>query len=297
MSSSPTTPAAGPVPSDAPWQDLFDGRSLAGWRSVPRVYGSLWPQGPSVYEVAEHLSPDDAETAARHPASWRVEDGVLIGEQQPHGSGFGGYLLSEATFGDVELELEVRPDWPADTGVMLRRRPDSWEGFQVLVDHRRSGSIGGFFGNGLASFHAVPYALDVEVDPVTGAPVRLVEEDPATSLEPFTQAKRDLLDRAGDPAEFLAAWEFGGWNHLRVLCVGGALPRLTTWVNGVLVAELDTSRVLAEHYDPAQVAALLGERGHLALEVHDNDARFGDDRWGPGAACRWRNLRIRELGR
>ena len=36
----------------------------------------------------------------------------------------------------------MNPDWPADTGVMIRRRPDSWAGFQVLVDHRKSGSIG-----------------------------------------------------------------------------------------------------------------------------------------------------------
>jgi len=284
------------APSSTGWRDLFDGRTLAGWHAVPRVYGSVWPGGPTVYEVAEHLDPADAEAAVQNPAAWRVEDGVVIGEQSPHGSGFGGYLLSDETFGDFELELEMRPDWPADTGVMLRRRPDSWEGFQVLVDHRKSGSIGGFFGNGLGSFHAVPFVLDVERDPATGAPVRLVEEDPATSLEPITDLKRSLLQRAGDATEFLGAWRFGDWNHLRVQCEGGALPRLTTWVNGVLVAELDTSQRLAEHYDPEQVAHLLGERGHLALEVHDNDALVGEDRWGRGAACRWRALRVRDLG-
>ena len=35
--------------------------------------------------------------------------------------------------------------------------------------------------------------------------------------------------------------------------------------------------------------------GHIALEVHDNDAMFGETRWGKGAQCRWRNIRIREL--
>src|SRR5665648_122191 len=36
------------------------------------------------------------------------------------GSGLGGYLTTEATFGDFELSYEVRPDWPADTGVLVR---------------------------------------------------------------------------------------------------------------------------------------------------------------------------------
>ena len=85
----------------------------------------------------------------KHPAHWFVEDGVLVGEQDAPGSGYGGYLVSDQAFGDFELVLEMRPDWPADTGVMIRRRRDSWEGFQVLVDHRPSGGIGGFFGNGL----------------------------------------------------------------------------------------------------------------------------------------------------
>ena len=51
----------------------------------------------------------------------------------------------------------------------------------------------------------------------------------------------------------------------------------------------------APNYDAAAVAALLGPRRHIAFEVHDNDTRFGERRWGRDAACRWRNIRIREL--
>jgi len=43
------------------------------------------------------------------------------------------------------------------------------------------------------------------------------------------------------------------------------------------------------------VLALLSRRGHIALEVHDNDPVLGQDRWGLGARCRWRNIRIKEL--
>ena len=121
---------------------------------------------------------------------------MIVGRQDPDHPGWGGYLVSDETFGDFELELEMWPDWPADTGVMLRRQDESWEGFQVLVDHRKSGSIGGFFGNGVGGFHAVPFVLDVERDQ-SGRPVGLIEEDPATSQEPITDDKQRLLTRAG----------------------------------------------------------------------------------------------------
>jgi hypothetical protein len=49
------------------------------------------------------------------------------------------------------------------------------------------------------------------------------------------------------------------------------------------------------NYDPDAVLGVLGPQGHLALEVHDNDPMFGDSRWGPGARCRWRNIRIKPL--
>lgn len=275
------------------WRPLFDGRTLAGWHARPRVYGTTWPGGPQVHEVASWVPDDYNVTAELHPAVWSVEDGAIVGRQDPDHPGWGGYLVSDDTFGDFELELELWPDWPADTGVMLRRRDRTWEGLQVLVDHRKSGSIGGFYGNGIGGFHAVPYALDVEVDE-HGRPVRLVEEDPSTSQEPVTEDKRAMLRRAGGVAEFLEAWNWGGWNALRVRCVG-AKPVVTTWVNGILVAEIDLATLAHPNYDADAVLDVLGPRGHLALEVHDNDPMFGDSRWGLGARCRWRDIRLRTL--
>ncbi len=272
---------------------LFDGTTLAGWYSVPRVYGTEYPGGPALLERFEALGLTPPVEPEKHPARWFVEDGVLIGEQDAPGSGYGGYLVSEQAFGDFELVLEMRPDWPADTGVMLRRRPDSWEGFQVLVDHRPSGGIGGFFGNGLASFSAVPFAVDVELD-ADSRPVGLVADNPATSVEPVTEEKRSRLRYAADVDDFLKVWRWDEWNELWIRCVG-ALPVITTWVNGLKIGELDTATLDSPNYDPAAVLGVLGERGHIALEVHDNDSMFGEARWGKGAQCRWRNIRIRNI--
>jgi hypothetical protein len=275
------------------WRDLFDGTTLSGWHPRPRVYGSLWPGGPQLHERTPGVLPDYNERAEEHPAVWTVEDGAIVGRQDPDHPGWGGYLVTDETFGDVELELEMRPDWPADTGVMLRKRDRTWEGFQVLVDHRQSGSIGGFYGNGVGGFHAVPYVLDVESDD-SGRPTGLVEEDPASSQEPITDDKRRLLTRAGRADDFLAAWRWADWNHLRIRCVG-TKPVITTWVNDVLVAEVDLGTMRHPQYDSDAVLGVLGPRGHLALEVHDNDPHFGESRWGRGAACRWRGIRVRTL--
>lgn len=278
--------------SEPGFRPLFNGIDLAGWTPRPRIYGDVFPGGPSVLETLTIFPRDYNELAAAHPAAWTVEDAAIVGRQDEPGSGWGGYLVTEESFGDFELRLEMKPDWPADTGVMIRRQLEKWEGLQVLVDHRQSGSIGGFFGNGLASFHAVPFALDVTRDE-NGDPIGLEQDDPATSVEPFDQGKADMLTYAGDVDEFLAAWRWNDWNDLTVRCVGGALPRVTTWVNGVKVAEIDLATLSAVGYDAAAIAGALG--GHIALEVHDNDSMLGDGRWGPGAACRWRNVRIREL--
>jgi len=273
------------------FRPLFDGSTLAGWRAVPRVYGNWNPGGPAVTDLMAQYGVETPPDPDAHPAIWEVEDGAIVGRQAK--LGYGGYLLSEEAFGDFELALEMRPDWPADTGVMVRRQRDSWEGFQILVDHRPSGGIGGFYGNGLAGFSAVPFAVDAVLDN-QDRPVGLRADDPETSAEPVTPDKIARLSYAAKVEDFLAIWRWGDWNELRIGCVGGALPVITTWVNGLRIAEVDTAALQSPGYDPAAVAALLGERGHIAFEVHDHDSHFGEARWGREAACRWRNIRIRE---
>jgi hypothetical protein len=267
---------------------IFDGVSLAGWHAVPRHNAPRSPDDPW---------PDrDGEAWRRADASagrWTVEQGAIVGRQDPPGSGLGGYLVSDATYGDCELVLEARPDWPADTGIMLRATAIGSQGFQVLLDHRRSGNIGGFYGNGIGRFHAIAFNVDALTD-AAGAPVGLKLEDPATTLEPITPDKPAMLAYAASGEAFLAAWKWGDWNEFRIRIVG-LLPRIDVAINGMPIAALDAATLRHPHYDGARVATLLGARGHIAFEVHDNDPRMGEARWGRNAACRWRNIRIREL--
>ncbi|MEV4033591.1 3-keto-disaccharide hydrolase [Streptomyces umbrinus] len=279
---------------DEGFVSLFDGSSLTGWHPAPRVYGTVRPGGPHLLDMFDERGIARPVEPEKHPAVWHVEDGYIVGEQEEPGCGYGGYLVSDDTFADFELVLEARPDWPADTGIMLRRKRDSWEGFQVLLDHRESGGIAGFFGNGLASFSAVPFAVVSEKD-AQGRSIGLAADDPATSVEPVTQEKIDRLSYAADVNDFLRVWRWDDWNEIRIRCIG-ALPVITTWVNGLKIAELNTATLDSPDYDPAAVLDSLGNRGHLAFEVHDNDATFGEARWGTGAQCRWRSIRIKDLG-
>jgi hypothetical protein len=268
---------------------LFDGRTLTGWRAMPRLPVAPWPGGP---EPDVHA--DAYRAAAGTAGRWSVEEGAIVGTQDPRGCGLGGYLVTEATYADFELTFEVCPDWPADTGVMVRATAGGNRGFQVLIDHRKSGSIGGFYGNGIGGFHALAYGLDVARDRA-GESVGLVEEDPASTAEPVTEAKRSMLSYAASAAEFLRAWRWREWNEMTIRCLGRH-PVLTTWVNGVRLYELDAGKLSHPRYDRDEVAGLLGRAGHIALEVHDNDEAMGDARWAPEAVVRWRNIRLRPLG-
>jgi hypothetical protein len=247
--------------TEAGFRPLFDGATLRGWNRRTR--------------------------SAAHPSlgKWLVEDGVIVGGQDP--PGVGSYLVSEEAFDDFELLIEARPDWPADTGILVRTIPEGNVGIQVLLDHRPHGGIAGYYGNGLGGFHAYEYAFNAEPDK-DGRVVRLIPEIPS---EPTA---RIHLDFAAPVEVFLKTWKPDGWNGFRIRCVG-AIPHLTTWINGVKISELDTANIKLPDFDPKAMLAQIGRAGHIALEVHDNDPRMGKDRWGLGNVCRWRNISIRTL--
>jgi hypothetical protein len=232
-----------------------------------------------------------AARMAAHLGKWTVEDGAIVGGQEPAGSGLGAYLVSEEKFGDFELMVDARPDWRVDTGIMIRSVAEGSPGIQVLVDHRPDGNIGGFYGNGLGQLYAAPWWFRAKLD-ASGNAIGL---ERAGESGESKRANPKLLAYAAPFEEFVAAWKFGGWNTVKIRCEG-KYPYLTTWINGVKMCELDTGSVRQGTYDRDAVANLLGRSGHIAFEVHNNDPRVGSDRWWPGAVCRWRNVFIKPLG-
>lgn len=108
------------------WQTLFDGKSLAGW----------------------HISDSSHHGNTQ---GWCVEDGAIVGAQDKPGNG--GILLSDHTYANFLLELELNPDWGLDSGLFLRSTPDG-RCYQLMVDCYDGGNVGGVYGEGLGGFRA-----------------------------------------------------------------------------------------------------------------------------------------------
>jgi hypothetical protein len=273
---------------------LFDGKTLSGWKAAPRLYApktAEFDRMPAdqlkAAVVKWHEARPEMQARLRHTGRWEVVDGAIVGGQEA--PKLGGYLVSEGKFGDFELELEARPDWPADTGIMLRAHELGNIGFQVLVDHRPKGGIGGVFGNSIGNFLAVPFAVDGDAKP--GFRMANLREGAKEMNFPHP-----AMIHAAKFADFAKAWRANDWNRFRIRCVG-ALPVITTWINDVKICELDTAKIKTPGYDAEAVSKRLGRAGHIAFEVHDIGPKdpLGADRWAEGAVCRWRNIRLKEL--
>lgn len=272
---------------------LFDGETLEGWHAIPRLYvpqNEEFNQIPSAQlrdaTVRFHEESSDAGLREKvgNSGVWEVVDGAIVGSQVP-GTVLGGYLMSDKKYGDFELTVEAWPDFPIDTGIMIRAHEVGTVGFQILLDYRPNGGMGGVYGNGLYNFRAFPFVINGDELPGFEA----------------ANLRKGKLDRpqfkpgfAAPIEDFLKAWKPNDWNTIRIRSEG-ELPVIKTWINGVHIATFDTA-TLGEHvenFDAEAVVERLGRKGHIAFEVHDSHS--GRERWAPGAVCRWRNVRITEL--
>ncbi|MDR1203484.1 MAG: DUF1080 domain-containing protein [Tannerellaceae bacterium] len=274
---------------------IFDGKTLNGWKAIPRLYIPRDPKfvtiPPEELKAALFKFYEDRNDTERikHIGKWEVVDGAISGKHDPEDSLFGAYLLTEEKFGDFELELDANPDWPIDTGIMVRAHEVGSVGFQVLIDYRPFGTVGGIYGNSIGNFRTTGFAFNG--DKLLGYRVTNMQpSDPDgnfTSVEPTFTATFD---------DFVRVWKLNDWNRIKIRCVG-RIPVITIWVNDFMFCELDTSKIEASGYDAEAVAKLLGPSGHIGFEVHDisPNSQLSHDRWAKGAACRWKNITIKEL--
>lgn len=96
------------------FESLFNGKDLTGWKRHDGLPGEVG-------------------------GKWIVEDGAIVGMQEP--PGYGGFLTTLRKFRDFELRIEAKIDWPFDSGVFLRVGPDG-KSHQVTLDNRPYGEIG-----------------------------------------------------------------------------------------------------------------------------------------------------------
>lgn len=251
-----------PAGEEGGFVPLFDGQTLNGWHTNPKKIGH--------------------GTGGR----WQVEDGAITGEQDPPGSGNGGVLMTDQQYGDFELALELAPDWNIDSGVFLRTN-EQGVCFQVYVDYREHGNVGWIStetASGQKRMIIRPFNIFAKLDE-KGAPAGFTTRPDERDIA----WKPDYLVYSATPETWLATWKAGQWNAMRVRCVG-KYPRITTWINGVKMADFDGATCPQPDYKKDEILRQLGPKGPLALQVHG-----GKQLWKPGAKCRWRNIRIKTL--
>jgi hypothetical protein len=239
---------------DGEWITLFDGKTLTGWHKNPQKIG----HGTG--------------------GEWKVEDGAIIGQQDPPGSGNGGILLTDRKFGDFELLIDMKPDWGVDSGLFLRGN-DKGQCFQMMVDYHEAGNVGHIYGEGTGGFNTRPFdVFGVYNDK---------KELTGFTTKPSKEVPENVFTCRGE--DWIKAWKRDDWNTAKVRVVGNP-PHITTWINNVKINEFDGTTYSGPRYDKAKVAETLGAEGSVAVQVHG-----GTGAWPTGAKCRWKNVKIREL--
>ncbi len=246
--------------TDAPdgYESLFDGHTLNGWHVNPQKIGH--------------------GTGGR----WRVVDGAIVGEQDPPGSGNGGLLLSDRTFQDFDLLVDMKPDWGPCSGVFFRCS-DGGEGFQVYVDYHDNGNVGHLRGEMKGAFALMPFRFMGRTDDDGQLKGLDMKVDPRTKDWPS-----GVYESVCSMDEWLKAWKIDDWNTLRLRCEG-RYPRVQTWINGVPICDFNGETCTLPGYDRDHVLSRLGMKGSIGLQVH------GGKGWPKGAVCRWKNVRIKSL--
>lgn len=204
-----------------PASELFDGKSLAGWKVCNGF------------------------------AEYRAENGEIVGttkEGSPN-----SFLCSERTFGDFVLDYDTKTDPRLNSGVQIRAHRYERETEVVTenkgrrVNKQPAGRVYGY-----------------QVETATAAS--------GASGSIYDEARRGWVANMSKEEPCRSAFQDNEWNCYKVEAIG---DRIRTWVNGVACVDM---------VDPMDLSGFIG------LQVHS----FKGD---SPAEVRWRNLKIKELGR
>jgi len=238
----PIEPAAPFVPEG--FTAIFNGRDLAGWHISSTNHHGTTP-------------------------AYRVMHGVIVGSQNPLGQG--GILLTDKKYKNVEVYMEVKPDYGCDSGLFLRST-EAGEAYQVTLDYLPGGGMGGIYGERLTGVGGRGNAARGAARGETPAP--------ATPPRPPVVGGIPLGSTTPQgTAAWMKVWKREDWNSVRARIVGD-VPHITVWIN---------DQQITDFTDTANHAAGGITEGSIAIQVH------GGRRWVPGGFWRWRTIALKEL--
>ncbi len=242
----PIEPTAPFVPEG--FTAIFNGRDLTGW----------------------HIS-----TTNHHGTTpaYRVLHGMIVGTQNPLGQG--GILLTDRKYRNLELYVEVKPDYGCDSGLFFRSS-EAGEAYQVTMDYLPGGGMGGIYGERLTGVGGRGNA------PGAGRGAAATTQPVASATPPPPPVVGGIPLGSTTPqgtAAWMKAWKREDWNTVRVRFVGD-VPHITVWIN---------DQQITDFTDTANHAAGGITEGPIAIQVH------GGNRWVPGGLWRWRTIAVKEL--
>jgi 3-keto-disaccharide hydrolase len=229
-----------PPPDEGPkvpegFTPIFNGKDLTGWH---------------VSKTNHHGTTPD----------YHVLHGLIVGTQNPRGKG--GILLTDKKYKNVEVYIEINPDWGCDSGLFLRSN-EAGDAYQVTLDYLPDGGMGGIYGEGLKG--------------VTNA--NAAGRGTAANLTPEQRAEQ-IGSRA---AVWQKAWKREAWNSVRAR-IEGDVPHITVWINDQLITDFT---------DTANHAADNATDGMIAIQMHYSNEKT--PRWVDGGFWRWRVIAVKEL--
>ncbi len=271
-------------------------RQAAQQPAAPSVPDVIVPQKPFVPEGftpifnGENLDGWHFSRTNHHGTTpdYKVVHGMIVATQSPFGRG--GILLTDKKYKNVELYMEVKPDYGCDSGLFFRSS-EAGEAYQITMDYLPGGSIGGIYGErlqGVGGRGTAPAAGNRGAGAAgTGAAAQAQAAGAARGAAPQAPAAPPVVGgiplggtTAVGEAPWMKAWKREEWNKVRVRFVGD-VPHITVWINDQQVTDFT---------DTANHAAGGITEGSIAIQVH------GGSRWVPGGFWRWRTIAVRELG-
>jgi hypothetical protein len=214
------------------WHDLFDGKTLTGWK----VLNQDWTHPDT--------KPD-----------FYVEDNMIVCNTVMGNEG--GYLITEKTYSDFILELDVKIDTSLNSGVQCRGRLWDKDTSSIYVAGDPNGTK-----HDSKWKAGEAWGYQIEVDPAPRA-------WSGGLYEPCNRGWLVTL-KGNEPAR--KAFKPMEWNHFKIIMQGN---RIQTWVNDVPI--VDTTDELTK-------SGFIGFQFHGAY--HE---------WQKGKKSLWKNIRIKEL--
>ena len=235
---------------------IFNGKDLTGWHISKTNHHGTTPDYHVLHGVnGKDLTGWHISKTNHHGTTpdYHVLHGIVMGTQQPFGKG--GILLTDKKYKNVEVYMEVKPDWGCDSGLFFWTDEDGG-GYQVMLDYLPGGTmVAGIYGERL-----------------TGVNMN------GPGWESMTPEQRQEI-QTKRTENWQKAWKREQWNAVRARIEGNP-PRITTWLN---------DEIMFQGTDTANHATNGATEGSIAIQVHMGE------RWRPAGFWRWRVIAVKEL--